>query len=72
MFVDRAGEWRLGGVEYMYPASGAECLPPVKILPALQKYDPPEKTGGGGRFKPTEKWYGEFCNPENIRVFLNI
>ncbi|KAK2145585.1 hypothetical protein LSH36_670g00043 [Paralvinella palmiformis] len=56
VFVDKAGEWKLGGVDYMYPASGADSLPPIKILPALEKYDPPEKTGGGGRYKPTEKW----------------
>ena len=40
----------------MYPASGPESYPPVKILPALNIYDPPEKTGGG-RVKPAEKWY---------------
>ncbi|XP_067680899.1 N-terminal kinase-like protein [Haliotis asinina] len=43
VFVDQAGEWKLGGVEYMYPAVGAESIPPVKILPILEKYDPPEK-----------------------------
>ena len=56
VFVDKAGEWKLGGVDYMYPASGSDSVAPVKILPALEKYDPPEKTGGGGRYKPTEKW----------------
>lgn len=54
VFADIAGEWKLSGVDYMYPASGAESIPPVKILPALEKYDPPEKTGGGRR--PSEKW----------------
>lgn len=43
IFVDAAGEWKLGGVDYMYPAQGPDSIPPVKILPALQKYDPPEK-----------------------------
>ncbi|ELT98079.1 hypothetical protein CAPTEDRAFT_223847 [Capitella teleta] len=52
IFVDRAGEWKLGGVDYMYAASGAP--PPSKGLPFLEKYDPPEKAGGGR--KPTEKW----------------
>lgn len=43
IFVDPAGEWKLGGVDYMYPASGQDSVPPVKILPMLEKYDPPEK-----------------------------
>lgn len=44
VFVDAAGEWKLGGIDYMYPAQGPDSIPPVKILPVLQKYDPPEKT----------------------------
>lgn len=43
IFVDPAGEWKLGGVDYMYPSSGQDSIPPVKILPMLEKYDPPEK-----------------------------
>lgn len=46
IFVDAAGEWKLGGVDYMYPAQGPDSVPPTKILPSLQKYDPPEKTEG--------------------------
>lgn len=46
IFVDSAGEWKLGGVDYMYPAQGTDSIPPVKILPVLQKYDPPEKADG--------------------------
>ncbi|KAK7104395.1 N-terminal kinase-like protein [Littorina saxatilis] len=46
IFVDPAGEWKIGGVDYMYPAQGADSIPPVKILPVLQKYDPPEKADG--------------------------
>lgn len=55
IFVDKAGEWKLGGMDYMYPATGQESIPPIKILPALEKYDPPERAGPAGR-KPTEKW----------------
>ncbi|XP_052769512.1 N-terminal kinase-like protein [Mya arenaria] len=44
IYVDQAGEWKLGGVDYMYPATGAENIPPVKILPYLERYDPPEKS----------------------------
>jgi SCY1-like protein 1 len=54
VFVDRAGEWKLAGVDYMYPASGPESIAPVKILPSLEKYDPPEKAAAGR--KPSEKW----------------
>ena len=57
IFVDRAGEWKLGGVDYMYPAAGAESIPPVKLLPVLEKYDPPERTAGAGK-RPSEKWLG--------------
>lgn len=54
-FVDQAGEWKLGGVDYMYPATGAENLPPVKILPYLERYDPPEKSDLNRGIKG-EKW----------------
>lgn len=52
IFVDRAGEWKLGGMDYTYPASGSDSVPPIKILPTLEKYDPPERTAK----KQTEKW----------------
>ncbi|KAM4721893.1 N-terminal kinase-like protein isoform 2-T2 [Rhinophrynus dorsalis] len=42
VFVDRAGEWKLGGLDYMYPA-GAEDSAPRKGI-ELEKYNPPEKT----------------------------
>ncbi|XP_046688282.1 N-terminal kinase-like protein [Homalodisca vitripennis] len=40
VFVNNAGEWKLGGFEYLSP----ELDLPVKILPGLEKYDPPEKS----------------------------
>lgn len=55
VFVDPAGEWKLGGVDYMYPAQGPESLPPPKILNTLQKYDPPEKVDGSK--SQSNKWY---------------
>jgi len=39
----------------MYPASGAESIPPIKMFPVLEKYDPPEFSGAGGK-RPSEKW----------------
>jgi hypothetical protein len=56
IFVDRAGEWKLGGMDYVYPAAGSECVPPVKPLPALEKYDPPERTAAAAK-RQSEKWY---------------
>ncbi|XP_078672042.1 N-terminal kinase-like protein isoform X1 [Branchiostoma floridae x Branchiostoma belcheri] len=55
VFVDPAGEWKLGGVDYMYPATGEGSIPPVKILPALERYDPPEKNDLS-RGRKAEKW----------------
>ncbi|KAK3092649.1 hypothetical protein FSP39_005381 [Pinctada imbricata] len=55
IFVDIAGDWKIGGVEYMYPTQGQESVPPVKILPVLEKYDPPEKTDIRRRVRG-EKW----------------
>lgn len=55
VFVNQAGEWKLGGVDYMYPAQGHDSVPPVKILPLLDKYDPPEKVENR-RGVRTEKW----------------
>ena len=52
IFVDRAGEWKLGGVDYVGSVSDSMSCIPVKILPALEKYDPPEKAAR----KPSEKW----------------
>ncbi|XP_054706089.1 N-terminal kinase-like protein [Uloborus diversus] len=39
IFVDRAGEWRLFGLEYVTPAAEP---PPIKVLPSLKNYNPPE------------------------------
>ncbi|XP_061172561.1 N-terminal kinase-like protein isoform X1 [Saccostrea echinata] len=55
VFVNQAGEWKLGGVDYMYPAQGQDSVPPVKILPLLDRYDPPEKAENR-RGARTEKW----------------
>ena len=56
VFVDRAGEWKLGGVDFMYPASGPESIPPIKMFPLLEKYEPPERSGAAGGKRPSEKW----------------
>lgn len=42
VFVNTAGEWKLGGVEYV-TGNGEGSNLPIKILPALERYDPPEK-----------------------------
>nr|CAB3265905.1 N-terminal kinase-like protein [Phallusia mammillata] len=57
MFVDSAGEWKLGGIDYMYPATGeGSNMPPIKTAPALEKYDPPEKSQSSGRQRKAPKW----------------
>ncbi|XP_023988947.1 N-terminal kinase-like protein isoform X2 [Physeter macrocephalus] len=55
VFVDRAGEWKLGGLDYMYAAQGNGGGPPRKGIPELEQYDPPELADGSGR-AVREKW----------------
>ncbi|XP_069924692.1 N-terminal kinase-like protein isoform X1 [Oryctolagus cuniculus] len=55
VFVDRAGEWKLGGLDYMYSAQGDGGGPPRKGVPELEQYDPPELADPSGRVA-TEKW----------------
>lgn len=56
VFVDRAGEWKLGGLDYMYSAQGSDGGPPRKGIAELEQYDPPELADGGGR-AVREKWW---------------
>ncbi|XP_069750360.1 N-terminal kinase-like protein isoform X2 [Narcine bancroftii] len=55
VFVDRAGEWKLGGLDYMYMAQG-EMPQPSKGIPELDMYNPPEKTDTGAGKGDGEKW----------------
>ena len=56
VFVDVAGEWKLGGVEFMTPFSDSAAAGPAgKILQGLRKYDPPE-TSKPAASRRTEKW----------------
>ncbi|PIK61493.1 putative N-terminal kinase-like protein [Apostichopus japonicus] len=51
IFVNPAGEWKLGGVDYITPVD-SEATPHVsKLLPSLDKYDPPEKSDTSKRRK---------------------
>ena len=56
VFVDRAGEWKLGGLDYMYSSQGNGGGPPRKGVPELEQYDPPELADGSGR-AAREKWW---------------
>eukprot|EP00096_Caligus_rogercresseyi_P013655 TRINITY_DN6280_c0_g1_i1.p1 TRINITY_DN6280_c0_g1~~TRINITY_DN6280_c0_g1_i1.p1 ORF type:complete len:729 (-),score=189.49 TRINITY_DN6280_c0_g1_i1:54-2240(-) len=40
VFVNAAGDWKLGGLEYV--TSATEKAPPRRPFPSLGKYDPPE------------------------------
>ena len=48
-------EWKLGGFEYA--ASTTDF--PIKILPSLEKYDPPEKSDSS-KMKLSTKWLNFF------------
>ena len=58
IFVDPAGEWKLGGVDYVFalepPAGVDNTLLPR--LPTLQKYDPPEGRTYSKTNRKLEKW----------------
>lgn len=56
VFVDRAGEWKLGGLDHVAPEqgdpSGISLPAPKAVYPDMEKYDPPEMSNSSG-----EKWY---------------
>ena len=54
MFVDAAGEWKLGGMEFVWQFS-EDSLPPHKLLQDLNKYNPPE-IANETRGKKVTKW----------------
>lgn len=56
VFVDKAGEWKLGGLDYMYSAQGNGGGPPSKGIPELEQYDPPELADSSNR-AVKEKWW---------------
>ena len=59
VFVDVAGEWKLGGVEYLKPVEPApnSVEPDLPRLPVLQVYEPPEGRKFDKANKKIEKWY---------------
>ena len=60
VFVDVAGEWKLGGVEYLKPvepAPNSEAEPDLPRLPVLQVYEPPEGRKFSKANKRIEKWW---------------
>lgn len=58
VFVDRAGEWKLGALDHVSPEQGdpsGGALPaPKSVYPEMEKYDPPEVPSSGG-----DKWTAE-------------
>ncbi|XP_032411111.1 LOW QUALITY PROTEIN: N-terminal kinase-like protein [Xiphophorus hellerii] len=58
VFVDRAGEWKLGALDHLAPEqgdpSGVSLPTPKAVYPDMEKYDPPEMSNSSG-----EKWVGE-------------
>lgn len=56
VFVTLAGEWKLGGFEFLTAHGQDTSSPlPIKILPALEIYDPPEKNDPS-KLKSVTKW----------------
>nr|XP_033811582.1 N-terminal kinase-like protein [Geotrypetes seraphini] len=53
VFVDRAGEWKLGGLDYMFSAQESDYKL-QKGITELEKYDPPEVEGSNK--VAGEKW----------------
>lgn len=55
VFVDRAGEWKLGALDHVAPEqgdpSGVSLPAPKAVYPDMEKYDPPEMSNSSG-----EKW----------------
>jgi len=84
IFVNTAGEWKLGGVEYTTPSDSDNPFP-VKILPSLLKYDPPEKSDSSKRLVTawsTDMWglgcliwevfNGSLKSPTSLKSLGNI
>lgn len=46
VFVNTSGEWKLGGVEYVATAQDNNAMP-IKIIPTLEIYNPPERSDNG-------------------------
>lgn len=53
VFVDEAGEWKLGGVEFMHTFGDSHA--PQKSLETLRRYDPPEASKPAAT-RRMEKW----------------
>jgi len=55
VFVDRAGEWKLGALDHVAPEqgdpSGVSLPTPKAVYPDMERYDPPEMSNSSG-----EKW----------------
>ncbi|KAJ8045185.1 N-terminal kinase-like protein [Holothuria leucospilota] len=56
IFVNPAGEWKLGGVAYITPVDGEGSSPLSKLLPSLDKYDPPEKSDAARSKRKIHAW----------------
>ncbi|ELK34462.1 N-terminal kinase-like protein [Myotis davidii] len=55
VFLGRTSEWKVRGLDYMYPAQGNGGAPPCKGIPELEQYDPLELADDSGKVI-REKW----------------
>lgn len=58
VFVNTSGEWKLGGLDYVGNAQENPGFA-IKIIPALELYDPPEKNDPSKQ-KCITKWLVQF------------
>lgn len=68
VFVNSSGEWKLGGLEYVSHVDGSP-IPPAKVPPVLEVYDPPERSDQS-KLKLVTKWLVK-CNDSFI-CFVTI
>lgn len=70
VFVNASGEWKLGGLEYVSTVDGIP-MPPVKVPPSLEIYDPPEKTDQS-KLRSATKWYDTIVQHQYLGTLNKI
>lgn len=56
VFVTKAGEWKLSGLEFAHNISDEPVANRVSILSSLMKYEPPEKLSPGSKIQSDLLW----------------
>jgi SCY1-like protein 1 len=56
IFVTKAGEWKLSGLEFTHNISDEPIANKVSVLSSLAKYEPPEKQSPGSKIQADFLW----------------